>query len=780
MGTVMAARGSDVTENTSDLLVVKEDGEVQCFDGGNLQEKWTSSATALHQESAALKTDAIVEFVHLTNAHAASQGILKGRQDVYALFPQDISEDGFNPEILFIITRSSSTRTVHIVTLPRRSASHSNGMKHSVESLLTVDLPSSKHFWPKATFTLQVSSGILLQLSKGRLTTFDLSDTLPKAISQIRSAGAESFLRLSSTSVMVSSNSYLNVYNPKFHSMLASTQVDGRSNVDTLKRKRVDNEHINGTASHLCSLVSYFPKLGTAVGILENDLVGIQIESQGKGRVAGLLIDSLGCAIPGQVRPGRAEKSLEIGISTMKSYLPSSIIDDGAAWDELVKPLEEAFVNGDTNEFDSLMASEVGHRPEETLGKPLGNESSPQKFQLPQSTADVDQRWLLYALSKIFRWSSEGDTKEYRLSIPFFPHNTFIWLLRTGNITVSNIESAIRQQLRLSPFDSLPSGELVDALLEIDEEMDLLHTLVANNFLGAAELLCAIRHLMDSLGLLGDTSQSMQRLLTDGEDSGLTNGDVEEQVAQLEAKAEAELELAEYQLGPGSGVRGEALSVALSKLYTCPSNSIIYALQTIFSTQNVAALIYLLRYELARGAWTTRYLDIEQSEIVDEEADIPDSSIVLISSLLNNCIDAVGAGGWLSGDARLINGDPFEAEELIGSLKLEVSAALEGIEEVVYLRGLTSEMVRYGGAVQGGIPGPAPKLLTGKKRMTKPVLLPSAEQDMKSLPLGLKADQQISLLKVGAGGEIHERTRRDIGHLKSQKVGKYSLERIII
>ena len=782
LGTVTAARVSDITENTSDLLVVKEDGEMQCFDGGNLQEKWTSPATALYREYTPPTPEATVEFAHLTNAHAASQGILKGRQDVFTIFPQEISEDGFNPDVLVIITRSPNSRTIHIMTLPRRSASNSSGMKHSVESLLAVNLPSPKHFSPKATFSLQVSSGTLLQLSKGRLTTFDLSDTLPKEISQIRSLGAQSFLRLSSTSVMVSSNSSLDVYNPKFQSILASIQVDCRPSSDTLKRKRVDAEETNAISSHECSLVSYFPKLGTAVGILGNALLGIQIESQGKGQAAGRLIDSLGCAIPGQVRPGRAGENPEVGLSTMEAYIPGSLADGEEAWAEQIKPLEEAFANGDALEFDSVIADKFACITEEpTPGKPLVNgTSTPKKTKPPQSFADINRRWIIYMLGKIFSWSKDADVSEYRLSISFYAPKTFTWLLRTGNVTVSNIESALREQIRKSPLNALPSGELVDAVVEMDRDMDLLYVLIAENFLGAAELLIAIRYLMQSLELLGDNSQAVQKLLTNGEDTELTNSDVEEEVKKLEAEAEADLALAEYQLGPGSGVRGEALSLALLKLYTCPTNSIVYALQTTFSSQEVVALIYLLRFELARGAWTARYLDTEQSDIIDEGADIPDNSIVLISSLLNNCIDAIGAGGWLAGDARLVNGDSFEAKELIASLKLEVSAALEGIEEAAYLRGLTSEMIRYGDSVQGGIPKPGPKPQGMKKRGVKPVLLPSTERDMKTLPLGLKADQQISLLKVGAGGEIHERTRRDIGHLKSHKVGKYSLERIII
>lgn len=784
MGTVTAVHGSDVTEDTSDLLVVKEDGEIQCLDGENLQEKWTSPASALQRESTTLALDATVEFVHLTNAHAASQGILRGRQDVFALFPQELSENNFNPDILFIIIKSTQSRTIHIVTLPRTSSSQSIGLRHSVDSLLSVNIPPPKGHGlsSKATFSLQVSSGTLQQLCNGRLTTFDLSSTLPKEISQIRSKHAHSFLRLSSTSIIVASTASLNVYNPKFQSILASIQLDSRSNTETLKRKRAETEETNGATPHECNLLSYFPKLGTAVGMLDNNLVGIQIDSQGKGRAAGLLIDSLGCSIPGQTRLRRVQGEKEIGLSTMESYLPGPFFDGEEPWDEQIKLLEEAFSNGDTTEFDSLMAERFSHLPKRPAPakSPVNGTSPPKKTSYPQSPADVDRRWIIYALGKIFTWSHDENTGEYRLSVLFYPSNTFNWLLQYGNVTVSNVESALKEQIRKSPIDELPSGQLVDALVEMDRDMDLLYALLVKNFLSAAELLSAIRHLMESLELLGESSQAKQKLLTNGEDTDLTNGDVEEQVKKLEAEAEADLALAEYQLGPGSGVRGEALSLALSKLYTCPTSSIVYALQTSFSTQEVVALIYLLRFELARGAWTTRYLDVEQSEIIDDDTDIQDNSIVLISTLLNNCVDAVGAGGWLSGDARLVNGDPFEAEELIASLKLEVSAALEGVQEAVYLRGITSEMIRYGAAVQGGIPTADPEIPVGKKRRTRPVLLPSGEQDMKTLPLGLKADQQISLLKVGAGGEIHERTSRDIGHLKSQKVGKYSLERIIV
>jgi len=132
-------------------------------------------------------------------------------------------------------------------------------------------------------------------------------------------------------------------------------------------------------------------------------------------------------------------------------------------------------------------------------------------------------------------------------------------------------------------------------------------------------------------------------------------------------------------------------------------------------------------------------------------------------------------------EARLVNGDAFEAQELITSLKLEVGAALEGIEEAKYLNGLISETIRYSDQVHK-VQRRKAEDSSEKKRKGKPsrpIIVPVGEQE-RMLPLGLKTDQLISFQRIGAGGEIQERTKRDIGHLKSQKVGKYTLERIVV
>lgn len=783
LGTVTASRGSDVSTNSFDLLLVKENGEIQCLDGNNLKEKWTSPSSALRRDTGTAE-DAQVEFVHFTDAFASSQTILKDRQDVFAIFPQEISEDGFNPVVLFIITKSlaTSTRNIHIITLPRRLVTPLNGTTQSVDIIHTTSLAAAKgsSFTEAASFGIQISAGTLQQLSPNYLTTFDLTKTTPKEVSSIKSRGAKSFLRLSSTSSMIATDSSVSVYNPKYQALLAAINLDGTPALEVTKRKLKQLALTNGEVSHTCHLVSYYPKLNTAVAIVDNELMAIQIE--GKSKASGLLIDSLGCPIREQSRSARnTDESKELWLSTMGPYLPGSIGAKEEPFKDQCKEMEEALFSENASRFDRLMAEKIGGDWEQlyTSGYKKSKGKGESKPEPKVYSADVDRRWIIFALKHIFSWAREDDG-EYRLTVPFYPPYVFMWLMKTGSMTTENIESALRNEIRLSGVDRLPAGELVNAVVEIDPDMDLLLALVSRNFLGAAELLCAIRILMDSLELFGDKSPTKQQQLTHENDHEEQTKDIEAQIEELEAEAEEDLALAEYQLGPGSGVRGEALSMALSKLYSCPNETIVFALQMTFTSQEIVSLIYLLRFELARGAWTSRYLDGDQLDQVEEGA-IADNSIILISSLLNNCIDSIGAGGWISGDARLINGDPFEAEELIASLKLEVSAALEGIEEATYLKGLISEMIRFGDASVFQQPDPQDTETpsTGEKRKRDaPIILP--ESTVSFLPLGLKVDKFVSTLRVGAGGEVVERSRRDIGRLKSRKIGKYTREKIII
>jgi hypothetical protein len=786
-----------------DLLVVRQDGEVKCLGGEDLEEKWTSLASAIGRDEAlatAVKNHTVL-YAAVTNAATASKGILRGRQDVLASFPQEVSADGYNPEILVLVTKPADAqrlRILHVLALPTVSAASTLAGTKSVQTLLSTKLPRPDKKQPYADniYDLHVPSGVLNELSGEFVNTYTLTDTFPTIQTKVLSEPSESFLRLSTTSIVTSSREAINVYNSKYMSLQSSIPITAAQDSESRSRKRKSLNDDLATDLGPCKLVSYFTKSNTLVAISGNDLVGLQLDTQedrpGKRRATGLLIDALGCGL--HRRRTDDVQFKPVHLVSFGTFLPHSgsetLAKDTADMDSSVN-------EQDIEQFEALLAGHLGMKRDEKeleAWKSSGEKGTKPvptwKWPARKAYPAYDQHWVLYALSRIFSWSKEplntdfGSALDGRLIIDFYPHNAITWLIETGNFTIPTIESALKHHARLAPHQSIPSGQLVDALVDLDPEMKLLLLFLENNYLSAPELLHAIRLLMKSLEIFTDKTPAAG-LLTNGEDVDLVNGDAEAAIEREEAEAEEALQMAEYHLGDGSSIRGQALSLSLSKLYAHPSPAITAALQSTLTATQTVSLIHLLRFELARGSWTSRYLDIDQA-VANDETETSNNTIVLISSLLNNCIDAIGAGGWLFGDAKLVNGDQYESEELIESLKLEVSAALECIEEAAYLKGLTAEIVRYGEAVQNAIPADEKKKKTETdseqvwSRNARPMLVPTGEKASSILPFGLKAEQQVSKYRVGAGGEVKARSMRDIGRLKSQKVEKYSLERIVI
>jgi hypothetical protein len=199
--------------------------------------------------------------------------------------------------------------------------------------------------------------------------------------------------------------------------------------------------------------------------------------------------------------------------------------------------------------------------------------------------------------------------------------------------------------------------------------------------------------------------------------------------------------------------------------------SMIKALRSTLKPEEILSLVYLLRVELVKGAWTSRYLDNTDFE-EDSELDAPPDGIIkLIADLLGRCVDSIGPGGWLLNDAILAGDD---SGDFIASLKLEVSAALEGLEEAAYLRGIVNEAVKYSAEA---------RMATNEDlalNMAKPISLQVKEPGAEALPLGLKVKRKIGETKIVSGGEVVLRSAREKGHLVSQQVGPYSLERITV
>ncbi|KAI9825919.1 MAG: hypothetical protein M1819_000438 [Sarea resinae] len=842
------------TENSAahDLLLVHERGEIQCLSGDLSQERWSRLANSILSLEPSGQTDPNLrlDYACLTDSENSRQGLLRGREDVLAVLSEGHAVDHHHIPILVLISHSAAHQgdNLHILSL----------RPNSPLQLLCSRLPQSntKNEFSNPEYSLDPSSGTLYQLLDGQVNTIDLSGTLPRLAAEFRPHQIEftSFLRLSPSSILAASSSSVGVYDLKYRSLQASFSIsDGSDSAADKKRK-----HDNFESSTPIQLLTHISKLGVAVGLAGNELVGFQVSLSGSNggrrkQQTGLLVDSLHRGIQTD-EAKKIQPSHDSFPGFLGAYITGADAAEDDSWRKAKSDLDRYASRGDIRNFERVFADQLGIErdgsqlkkwkdgksvssgveKDKTMVNGVGAESPadlssehlPDSKPLPDWKFNkdvtkrqksilkrpVDRQRALYALSKIFECTNgqdqdiqedDGDenTKSgSTLTIVFFPPNVAHWLLGTGLFSPPVLAEALHEAEPDSPLEILPE-QFVDSIVRFDPEMGFLVSLLSSPcYLGPAALVQAIRHVMRSLEF-AENPRSKQLLLTNSDEEPLTNGDLDQAISREAALAVEDLDLALSTLDHGSAIRGQALTLALTKLHDLPPKTITKALRRGLSRPEIIALIHLLRIELASGGWTSRYLDADFTTAEDDDDDgdnASDHSVTLIGTLLNSALDAIGAGGWLSG------GDTADAvpetEALVTFLKAEVSAALEGIEEATYLRGLLDGLLRYGKSItQGGLKkavsassttaaalaGPQPDAIASFVRSAnnKPVTLalPTDEEGAgKFLPLGLRAEAAISRTRVGAGGEIIKRSARDVGREKSMRVGKYSFERIFV
>ena len=776
----------------SELLVVRADGEIIGLDGENLQQKWSSTALTMLQDlSEEARTDFTIEFCRSLPASEVVKGIFKGNNDVFSL----LSEPGQNLDeelevlVLVSVSGSPSQRIRHLHIVGRLPSTSSLQEKRGVVQLHVMPLvtPKSKKSSPRL-YRLDARNGVLLELHQHTITIHDLTTSLPKITSTMQLDGTNSFLPLSKTSLLCSTNAQLSVYNPIYRSLQNTIDID----LESQGPEKEDD-------SVSCQLVAYFSPLDRAVSIVGSSLVAIQLEApknrHAKRRAEGLLIDSIGRGLPTAKRSLKSTSKLPPKDSVFSNYLPGSIRGD--YWKKWIADQEHAdslLNSNDIHNFELFLAERLAIKveaaPVQDGDSTDASDKKPLVWRLPKSRANyppVDRRWILFAISRSFQWNNAllEDSKIPRLIFQLPQCNILNYLVDAGHLTLSNLRAAFRDSLgEQEATDSFLASELVSRLAEVDPTLELLVVYLSATKLGALEVLLVLRTLMKSLGLVNDPNKPLPKLLTNGtgEDDTNENETPENENIGMELDdLEDEIQkTVSYLNNEDAGIRGRGISVAFTKLGACPHSSAVKALRSTFKPQEILSLMYVLRIELVKGGWTDRYLEVEYRDDEDAPFDAPPDGIIkLIADLLGVCLDSLGPGGWLLNDA-LQAGD--EAADFIGSLTHEVSAALEGLEEMTFLRNFLAGPVKYCEEVsRKQQQAAAITEVPDANGAAKPIAICVKDPTARTLPLGLKpASQQVSSHKVGSGGEIIQRSLRERGHLISQKVGSYSLERIVI
>ncbi|KAK4141410.1 uncharacterized protein C8A04DRAFT_14138 [Dichotomopilus funicola] len=749
-----------------DLVVVVADGTILCLNGETLEERWRASSSVLSKELLSnSKSGLHVDFAQPTSAADIAEGMFGGNHELFGVFQEKIHREGFNPDFLVVITsdKSSQTQHLHLLALPSEREAQQTSNERLI-SVFAAPLPSEPI---DAKFQLDVRSGTLQTLADGVISTYAFSNGIPRLENKLRLSGLSSFIRLSKTSVLTATTDSFSVYNPVYRSLQASTPVDAE------------------VPSNRFEFVTYISSREIAIGIDGANLTAIQVEAPknrtSKRRAEGLLTDAIRRGLPRDPPCQKRARAEHFTSAVLGEAFPGSTDASWLEWESNSAQADELLQSSDFRSWEEFLAevfkvpikANKGDTEKGTLTN--GDSSSGHmEWEWPASRADyarVDRRWVFYAISRIFSWDkqSEASSGTTRLACSLPESSVLNYLVDAGHLSTSNIKSAFKNEvLEIDGADHIIGAETPILLAQIDPTMELLLGYLSGTQLGPTELVSSIKLLLRSLGLFEDSSKALMRLTEKGEGAE----DPETEAINLELdRAEEELEITEHYLG---GHRARGLGVAFNKLAACPPVATVQSLRRLFKLEETIGLMNVLRAELIKDGWTTRYLDRTATDRGSGESGAsPDGSIQLIADLMSRCIDSVGLSGWMASDAMLaVSGSHGnnssssldDSADFFSQFQAEVSVALEGIMEAVHLQGALAEAVSYAKRARKA-------LLTntnGTNGMTA----------KNTLPLGLKTETRISTERVRSGGEIVARSSRQIGHFISKKRGAYSVHRI--
>ncbi|MCJ1384411.1 hypothetical protein MMC17_007527 [Xylographa soralifera] len=764
------------------LVAVHEDGTIRCLTENLSEELWISASGSRKNDSEIGNTRVLCAAV--LDIDEARRGILRNREDILVKLQGVIDLPGIDngvSDLLVILVQpatlnSETTRnTIKMEFYSTRETRSkpktlpSEPRHTALEQLVTFSIADPDLLYNnKSSYFIHTGSGTLYH-SKGKsLRLYDFINPLPRLAQQLQLKNRiHSCLRLSSSSVAFTTSAYISIMDSQYRAVLSTTSLEPSPEDSGTSPSRKHFRRKENTR-----LLSYFSSLGIMVALQGRNLISYQFSDSksvyagGHKRACnGKLIDAIGRGIRNSSIKSVVSTNGGSFPETFGTRLNADTMDQ--KWEELKAQLDVLVSNGNAEDFDALVATDLLLQQSESKNETMNggpNETSPQKQRYPRSK-------LVYLISNIFnvkhnRKSSDNTSIiQSSLTIAFFPRKLFCWLVANDCFSRQYIESALRQSGKLKPTTWLQPRAIILALINFDESLrEVLRLLVSPSFLSARELVYAIHIGMQNLRSQDDLPD--QKLLTNGELNETTDSDIEMQLVSGHLEHDSDPTLKSEKQ---SNAR-QLIRYSLIRLHNFHETDIRKALRTELPHPALLSFVDFLRMDLAQGGWLSRYIDGEESPTVRDPANC---SINIATKLFNCAIDCLGTGGWISGAINTATADNVDT---IAYMKAEVSAALEGIEEAAYLRSMLNEVLLYSKTVKI-----RPTVSRNEdSSLTRPITVAVQTSEDNVLPLGLKATQVPSLTKIGAGGEIQERSMRDVGRLKSREVGAYSFERIRI
>ncbi|KAJ6183913.1 hypothetical protein N7519_005214 [Penicillium mononematosum] len=759
VGIVPSSTVAEGETDPFDILAVHEDGRVRRLSSDLKTQRWSIQ----HSEIAKICSTHNVQSSFLVEFDDAKKALFKRRQDLALLALGDLTTSGTTePSILLLVSQPKNTDRVSLkdiivqmFSVPAHAKSESRlDESQRLRHLQTFHIPDVNGLETTNGNAMQWSfhsgsAGLNLSFERGFINV-DLSQYSPCVTSQFVLDEEEfsSVMRISPQSVIGAQQSLVAVYDTQYHSVQRSipAALDRPQRLPT-------------------NFISYFAKLGIAVATKGNTLIAFDLSSLPSAPSSSLkrtrdslLIDAIGRGIgsSGAQWDIASKKHRSDNMASLRLTSPEQV----EKWTQLTKTVEEATKTKNIDLFDNAVLTYFSTSDASTT--------------LPVRGQYVNSEATLFLLSKIFavEESASDDTVSAsplsQLRVAMWPPTTCDWLIRLGHLSLDNVEIALRRACKPRILQPFPTGSFIQALLDSDPSLKQVNQVLEGpTLISSDELAYALKTFLNQARSHSGTLEETAR--------AITNGDIATPTQELSKQLGAETA----------------------------------TLKDIFA--ELISMVHHLRLSLATGGYTSRFTENPPTPITLDQI-TPTLSLNVIVDLITASVDAVGPSGWISAipaaadfeDSDSVTAAASREMELIADMKSEVSAALAGVEEATYLKGVLCEYLRF--ADQVSTPATtsedalakmdaeaAPSHLVRYEKLNGADLMvftrPGEGEDGydgdaggKMLPLSLKAaSTDVSRTKTKKStGEVKNRSSREIGYLRRKAVGKYSFERLII
>ena len=647
-------------------------------------------------------------------------------------------------------------------SVPLTSTISSTSQATDITALATYSLPDV-HIWSQET-DLQCSfnhkATALLVTGKWGVANFDFASYSPRLTWQedFTDHGISS-VAINNSFAATSSTTFLAVHDLKYSSsrtILDLTQI-GK------KRKRDGAPTSHG----FVKIVSYFPELRKLVTIRRNHLLSFEL---GGVLQEAKLIDSIGC---GDLSPTKPKEERALGLDV--GYVDDLTGITAGQWTYFQQEMTAAADAGNAARFEAVALEAV---------------------QDPDSLDRMSDQQIEFLLSKIFGWrgdfpadsaSSLDGQAQLEVAIPAF--TVLSLLIDHGAVNRHLVQHALRTKFQARTLFHVGPGMIPAALMESDESLVLLR-----NYLELGELL-------DGAELAATVSMLLDRVLsaTHANGTGELPSLLPQSHSHVDLDAANSMALTRESVNVNDTELKSLLRTiifTLEKFASLGAAVIATGLRMYLNREEMGTLIQILRQQLFEGRHTSSVAQavypsppLSATSLLETRVSDPLLSLAATTKSLIGCIDAVGSLGFLSGDS-----DHDFLAQIIPELRSETELAAQGLNEASFLRGILRETMRFAQSADNDTFGDSSVPVIGNTapRIGKPGTIitlysePTIDQgDIETrsgiLPLSLRAENTIALTKQRkGGGQVKDRTLRQVREMENRNKGLYSYERLVL